>query len=616
MTTSARVKIVNARIWTPIGVQSWLTFDQATGTILSIGSGSSSSSSSSESDDGATTATTAAEPDNAVRVIDLGGRIVLPGLQDAHIHLMHIGHEMAKLQLRGTNSIASLQEKLRQYHATKAASMNEADRATQWLVGVGWDQDTLGLPSGVYPSRHDLDAAVPANVPVVLFRACYHICVASTEALRLAGLLGSNPVTVPAGGTADRDESGEFTGILRENAVVLIYPFVQDNIPRILQKRYLEAGLQSCLRNGLTAVQTNDACAWDLYQELQSEGKMPIRVFLTLMHDELVSPPTQFQSVVPAPKQQEGLLSCDRVKLFSDGSLGAETAALRAPYANSSSKGLLILTDAEMNAKVQLAHDRGFRLEIHAIGDAGAEQAIRAFELAGATGPVHRPILTHCQILGSDLIDRMSQLGVVADVQPPFVGTDCAWVAKRLGDGSDGSAAPGVAEHLQDRLRSSYAWKTLLTRGIHVAGGSDAPIETCSPFVGLHSAIFRQPHGAPRETPAWMPSECLTFAEAMHLYTDGAAYAACRETTLGTLAAGFAADFVVLEYNDVTDPVGRGLATPWADPHQLLNVHAAQVWVNGQLRLDVAQAASAHPPVGGAAEWTAGVASCVCHRAF
>lgn len=186
--------------------------------------------------------------------------------------------------------------------------------------------------------------------------------------------------------------------------------------------------MNQCLAAGITSAQTNDHKSWQLYRQLQRDGLVPIRVFLTPDHDEL-----QQQDGMPAANTTDGLLSCHRVKLFADGSLGAETAALRRPYRNTCNRGVLIETDDDMKLKIQQAHDRGYRLEIHAIGDRAAEQVLKAIEHSSLE-PKDRPILTHCQVLGPDLIPKMAHLGVVGNIQPSFTITDASWAAKRLED--------------------------------------------------------------------------------------------------------------------------------------------------------------------------------------
>jgi predicted amidohydrolase YtcJ len=307
-------------------------------------------------------------------------------------------------------------------------------------------------------------------------------------------------------------------------------------------------------------------------------------------------------------------LESHRVKLFADGALGAQTASLSKPYvevphrcagihgkhaadhehnddggaaaavassssdaASSSSSpnyGLLIHTSAALKDKVSFAHSKGWRLEVHVIGDRAAEEALAAFESSGITAK-DRPIMTHCQVLREDLVERMRAIGAIADVQPQFSVTDSKWASERLPD---------------ELLQWSYCWRTLLKRGVHVAGGSDAPIEVANPLLGMHAAIFRpvqqydldQTGGQAKQsketeqplppiTPdqRWRPSECLSVRESLALYTTGAAYAAGRENELGVLRRGFWADFTVLDRDVVQNPL------------ELVRARVEQVYVAG-----------------------------------
>lgn len=468
----------------------------------------------------------------------LTSAIARQGPHDSHIHVLGLGKMLSYLHLKEVGSMGELKDKLRAYvDAKRNAGELQPGR---WVVGFGWDQDLMGHNG--YPSRQDLDEVVP-DVPVLLLRACLHIGVTNTAGLRAAGITRDTPS--PPGGQIDKDPQGEPTGIVRELALDQVQRLIEND--RETLKKYIETAIKYCVSVGLTAVHANDdAPAWQLYEELQQEGKLPIRVYLTVYHHELDRPD------IPKPLSQTGLLECHRVKIIADGSLGAETAALRQPYVGKDAKGLLIYSRPTLVSMVKTAHDLGYRLEVHAIGDEAAEAVLEAFEKAGVQ-PEDRPILTHCQILGPDLLDTMARLGVIANVQPQFVTTDSLWLHKRV--------QPEV-------LPYCYAWKTMLGKGIRVAGGSDAPIELPDPFLGLYAAIFR--HDTNKQT--WREEERLTFDEALHIYTASGAFTAKREDELGSLERGKKADFVVVSHRVDLDPA-------------LLAHHGPdQVWVDGRLR--------------------------------
>ncbi|KAJ0405591.1 hypothetical protein ATCC90586_000368 [Pythium insidiosum] len=483
---------VNGKIWqwpaTPSDARAWASWMLVgdDGAIAAVGSDTPPS-------DGTTTT-----------IVDLQGAVVLPGLHDSHIHAYYMGESAEFLNLTGCASFDDLADRLRRYDE------RYPDKA--WIVGFGWEQDKLS-PSARYPSRHDLDAVVKGR-PVLLHRACWHIAVVNTKAFEVAGIDVTKSSFDVTAGTVDVDEQGA-TGILREAVIV--------------RMKYIRNSLQKCVSHGLTAIHTNDYNAWHLYSKIQSESGLPLRVYLTPLIRELNTPE------IPRPGSKDGLLSCDRIKIFSDGSLGAETAALRMPYKGTSNTGILFNSDEELKKQVADAHSAGYRLEIHAIGDRAAEQVLKALKDAGVA-PNNRPLLTHCQILGDDLITTMREQGVIGNIQPSFTITDASFVRKRLPD---------------SMLPFSYCWKTMIERGVVCAGGSDAPIETCNPFQGIYDAIYRSKPSEPQDT--FLPNERLTFDEALRIYTVNGAFACMEDRRLGQLTEGYRADFVVLRRDAVSN---------------------------------------------------------------
>ncbi len=499
--------IHNAKIYTPEGFKSWMLIHD--NIIEEIGID---------------------KPPQIKNSIDLKGRLVLPGLQDSHLHVFGTGRASSIIDLKSARSINDIQTIL----------LKEMDDRDDWIIGRNWDQDYL--EERRYPNRYDLDKVIPDR-PVFLYRACNHIALVNSKALSMLDLNN-----IPNGGTIDLDDNGEPTGILRENAMNLAYRYIK-NIPLELRKEYTYKGLMICMKNGLTAVQTNDAKAWQIYKELQEEGKLPIRVYLSIYYDELNDINT------PSPMEKINLIRCDRVKLFADGSLGAQTAYLRENYADLSSdhphpRGIPIYSQEELNDKVNNIKKLGYQIEIHAIGDAAVELCLNAFDAANLCA-ADRPIITHAQVLAEDLIHRMSTNGIIANIQPTFLLTDSQWVDQRLGE---------------KRTKYAYAWKSLIDNGVHCAGGSDSPIESSSPLLGMYYAIYREGSNGK----VWHPEQCLSFDEALSLYTTGASYVTNEK--LGILAPGYLADFVVLA-DDVTD-----------NPELLKTTHVDQVWVDGKLR--------------------------------
>jgi len=327
---------------------------------------------------------------------------------------------------------------------------------------------------------------------------------------------------------------------------------------RAEKKESIRAGICKCLEEGITVVQTNewDTDSWAIYKELLASDELPIRIFYTMLHSHLDA-----YSDILGPTIVNDFLCCERVKVIADGSLGSETAALSLPYSSSEENyGMFCYSQEELTGIVRKAVERGFRMEIHAIGDACAERVLNSFSEC----PSSRPNLTHCQFLSASLIERMSSLGVVANVQPQMVASDGCWVTSKV-------------DHRL--LNHAYAWKTIKDSGIVLAGGSDAPIEDPRPCLGIYDAVFREK--APRDaelisvdsaqTKIFRPEERLDVVDAIDAYTTGSAWAAGRDDRLGKLEPGYLADFTIMA--DDSDVV--------TCPKLWLSVRVGQVWVGG-----------------------------------
>ena len=474
-------------------------------------------------------------------VIDCNNQLVVPGLMDAHIHVAMLGESKNFLNLKSCKSIDEMQQLLK--------SHCEKYKEISWIIGVNWDQTYFGR----YPNKDDLDA-VCNDRPVFLWRACWHIGVANTVALQKANIfdrIKNNDEII--GGVIDVDNNNNPTGILKERAVELITAISSIKTDLELENFILE-GLDICKEFGLTGVQTNDESSFHIYKKLEEEKRLPIRVFLTPNYSDLFKDTSCGGSLNIKPLSASILggndtrdikLIYDRIKIFSDGSLGAETAAIRkvsSEKSNDDFTGVLIFQNDKLVEMMTKSKELGYRLEVHAIGDAAAEKVLDAFE-ESKIDPSDRPIITHCQVLGADLFEKMKRANCIANVQPSFVPTDMKWVQNRLS-----------IQH----QKYSYAWKSLMEYGIVVAGGSDAPIETASPLIGLYDAIYRRN----KDNEVFRPEECLTFAESLWTYTCGAAIACNAENLLGNLKIGYLADMVVLDASVLEDNALLSSTTP------------------------------------------------------
>ena len=466
------------------------------------------------------------------RVLDLKGKTVVPGFTDCHVHMTGFGQFLQTLDLRNVKSIKEMQEKIREYA--------ERNPEKTWILGGRWDHEKFVEKR--YPTRWDLDVAV-ADKPVFLIRVCGHLGVANTKALELAGITRETKVE---GGRIDIDEvKGEPNGIVRENALNLVW----EAVPKPTLKELEEACVQACenaVKTGITCVHwiVNSANEIRIVQKLYSEGKLPLRVYLGVpldLLDETIK--LGLSTGFGNDKVKIGF-----IKVFSDGSLGARTAALTEPYSDKpETKGMLIYTQKELNEIVLKAHKAGLQLGIHAIGDRAISMVINAYENALKKAPRknHRHRIEHCSVLNPELIKKMKRLGLIASIQPHFVNSDF-WVKERVGG---------------KRVRWVYPFKTLIQEGLKVVSGSDCPVEPIDPLLGIWAAVTRKTS----------PEENLTVEEALKTYTVNAAYASFDETKRGTIEAGKLADLTILSDDPTAIP-----------PDKIKNVTVETVLVDGK----------------------------------
>lgn len=441
-------------------------------------------------------------------VLNLEGKTVVPGFIDTHVHMRGFGRFLTWMNLRGVDSLVQMQQLL-----LKQVKKTEAGR---WIFGRGWDQERFAEKR--YPTRWDLDEVAPSN-PVILTRVCGHICVVNSKALKLAGI--TRDTVALSGGQIDKNpETSEPTGILRENATDLAWDIVPEPSEEELAEMCALA-CQKAVKVGLTSVHwfSHSPNELRILQGLREIGELPLRVYLVI--------PVEFlDSLIDAGLVTgfgDHMVKVGSVKILVDGSLGARTAALKQPYSDEpSTKGMMLYSQRSLNKLVLKAHRAGFQLAIHAIGDRAVDIALKALEKALETSPRedHRHHLEHASVLNEDLVQRMERSGVIASVQPHFVVSDF-WVEKRLG---------------KVRARWTYPFKTLIKKGVFVVGGSDCPVESISPLLGIYAAVNRE----------MSPQERITVEEALCIYTINAAHSSFEERIKGSIKAGKLADLVVL----------------------------------------------------------------------
>lgn len=457
-------------------------------------------------------------------IIDLKGKCVLPGFNDSHMHFLLYGLLYDKIDLKGTRSI---EEIIQRGHAfIKESEKKPGD----WIIGYGFDQNLFSNNS--FPLKEDVDA-ISKEHPILLDRICGHIGIANTLALKLMGITKDTVIT---GGNIHKDAAGNPNGILEEAALDWFKSRIpKPDVPEI--KKIIKRTAHDALSHGLTSVQTDDLEATDFdtmfqsYRSLAEEGMLTIRIY----EEVQAARPDKLNAFLDKGMRTgygDDYFRIGNIKLLTDGSLGARSAALREDYSDEAgNKGILVYTQEELDDVIGMAHNAGMQVACHSIGDAAIEQVINSIEKAmQKNNKPMRHRIVHCQIADSALFERMAKLGIAADIQPPFVPSDYILAGERIG---------------KERAEKSYAWKTMLRYGIHMGGGSDCPVETFDPLWGIYCAVNREDiNGNPAG--GWLPEEKLSVEEAIRLYTIGSAYVSFDENKKGTIKEGKLADMVIL----------------------------------------------------------------------
>ena len=463
-------------------------------------------------------------------VLDLAGATVVPGLVDAHGHVLGLGAPLENVDLGGTKSFDEVIERV----AARAATLP----AGAWITGRGWDQTRWSTT--VFPHHAALSRAVPDH-PVLVTRVDGHAALANARALELAGLSGVlDPPPAVEGGRVHLDGEGRATGVLVDTAIGLVSRFVPAPDDATLRRRALRAQEQ-LLAEGLTAVHDMGVTPRELgiFRELEREGLWKLRLHSYLWGNEGLDAP---EVEALARDRGDGRVRVAGVKLMIDGALGSRGAALLAPYADAPGEsGLLRMEPAELTALVERAARLGLQPAVHAIGDRGNRVVLDAFEAAAASVPgfaALRPRVEHAQVVAPEDWSRFAALGAIPSMQPRHATSDMRWAEARLGP---------------ERLPGAYAWRRLDAPNAPLALGSDFPVEPSAPLLGLYAARTRQDEqGAPPH--GFLPDQRLSGAEALEGFTRGAAFAVREERERGRLLPGFCADLTVLGVDPVAAP--------------------------------------------------------------
>ena len=465
------------------------------------------------------------------KIVDLEGHFVMPGFNDAHMHLASAGLEKMNVNLTGVKTLDEFRDRI--------LARVEKAAPGDWIVGGGWDE-TL-WPVKALPTRWDVDE-VSSSHPVFLTRVDGHIAVANTRALQLASITVAT--RDPDGGKIDRDEAGTPTGILREKA----QEAVDAAIPKPThdkRRQAIELALADLASHGVTSAQ--DYSQWDdfqIYEELERDGKLTARISEWLPFDDSVEELNKKRDSHPV---SDTMLHTGMLKGFMDGSLGSKTAAMLDPFSDDpKNSGLPQYDAAKLNAMTKERVLAGYQIGFHAIGDKGVQLALDAFAEAekaakdakvkaadGGSNNDYRLRIEHAQVTTLQQIQRFKDLKVIASMQPSHLLTDMSWAESRLG--------PKRAEH-------SYAWAEFLRHGVVLAFGTDYPVEPVTPFRGIYAALTRMSEDG---TKSYYPAQKLNIEQTIAAYTMGSAFAEFSEKQKGKLEPGMLADFVVLD-RDIT----------------------------------------------------------------
>lgn len=472
--------------------------------------------------------------------LDGKGKTLLPGLIDAHGHILGLGLNLMRVDLRGLDSEQETTNKVKKY-----AQASDA----RWILGRGWNQ-VLWL-NKEFPTKHSLDKVI-SDKPVWLRRIDGHAGWANSKALELAGVSKDTPD--PDGGKIIRDKEGNATGVLIDAAMSL----VENKIPplnRKERKAALNLAFNHLIKLGITSVHDAgvDFETYKLMLELSGKDRIPLRVYTMLGGSD-----PRLEAMLKYGKVNQPFLKIRSVKLYTDGALGSSGAALLEPYSDEpDNKGLLLTDEKKLGQYFKLITKYGFQVNTHAIGDAAnhlvLEQLAKLDKEVSAKTLRHR--IEHAQVVVPEEIPVFAKLGVIASMQPTHATSDMNMAGDRLGE---------------ERLEGAYAWRTFLDNGVIIASGSDFPVEKANPFLGLHAAVTRQDSdNQPKD--GWLPSQKLSVTEALKSFTIDAAYASFWENDIGSLEAGKKADFILIDRDVFTVP-----------EEQIDDVQVLETWIDGK----------------------------------
>lgn len=476
-------------------------------------------------------------------LIDAKGKTLLPGLIDAHGHVIGLGNNLSQLDVRGAKSVDEVTAKLKEFAKDKKG----------WIIGRGWNQELWSNTR--FPTAADLDKVVNDR-PVILSRVDGHAIWVNSKALELANI--NADTSAPAGGEIIKDEFGKPTGIFIDKAETLVTQHMPATSAQSVSNA-LDAAGKHLLSLGITS--THDAgidkTTWQVYKQRAELGTLPLRIVAML---SAASPDLNMMLKAGRYQDSQDFLSIRSVKIYADGALGSRGAALIEEYADRANHfGLMLETQQKLEQLFTLTFKNGFSANTHAIGDRANKIVLDAYQnvFKQTGGILLRNRMEHAQIVSPEDIPRFKTLKIIPSMQPVHATSDMHMAEQRLTD---------------KQLQGAYAWQTLLNQGSTIAAGSDYPVELANPFDGLYSAITRMDHNQLPEN-GWRASEVLSREDALRAFTLGGAYAAHQEFKVGSLEQGKWADFILVDQDYFKVPI-----------EQLYKTQVLQTWIAGKLR--------------------------------
>lgn len=477
--------------------------------------------------------------------IDGNGNTLLPGLIDAHAHVMGLGIQELDVKVSGLKSLDETLQKIEEF------ATQYPDR--EWITGRGWNQVLWEVNE--FPTASDLDQVV-SDRPVFLTRIDGHAGWANSKAMELAGIDADS--VDPEGGKIIRNENGEATGIFIDRAM----NYVENVIPEKTDEDFREAfqlAMVKMSKHGITSVHDAgiESQTWNLYTEIADKDSLMTRIYAMISGTGRTFDELSKNGLVDNYANE--MLALRSVKLYSDGALGSRGAAMLEDYSDDpGNRGLLFNTQEELNQMLVKGASAGYQMNVHAIGDAGNRQVLDGFEylhnqLGDQCELRHR--IEHAQVVALEDIPRFEDLCLIASMQPTHATSDMNMAEDRVG---------------VERIRGAYAWQKFLNQGTVIAAGSDFPVENVNPFYGLYSAVTRKDHeGKPPE--GWYSDQAMTRIEAFRAFTIDAAFAAHQEDVIGTLEPGKWADFILIDQDYFKMPAS-----------EIWQINVLETWVAGK----------------------------------